>query len=145
VPDAVRRPSAREETGGPGETEAHAAALARTLKPGDVVLISGELGAGKTTWVRGACRALGVAGVVTSPTFTLAQRYTGRLPVSHLDLYRLAAVDDLDEGLVLDYLDPDGVCFIEWPERVPPSVTEHPVLRVRLSHADGDRRIIELQ
>jgi len=109
------------------------------------VLISGELGAGKTTWVRGACRALGVAGVVTSPTFTLAQRYTGRLPVSHLDLYRLAAVDDLDEGLVLDYLDPDGVCFIEWPERVPPSVTEHPVLRVRLSHADGDRRIIELQ
>lgn len=145
MPDAVRRPSAREETGGPGETEAHAAALARTLKPGDVVLISGELGAGKTTWVRGACRALGVAGVVTSPTFTLAQRYTGRLPVSHLDLYRLAAVDDLDEGLVLDYLDPDGVCFIEWPERVPPSVTEHPVLRVRLSHADGDRRIIELQ
>jgi len=145
VPDAVRRPSARVQTGGPGETEAHAAAVARTLKPGDVVLISGELGAGKTTWVRGACRALGVAGVVTSPTFTLAQRYTGRLPVSHLDLYRLAAVDDLDEGLVLDYLDPDGVCFIEWPERIPPSVTEHPVLRVRLSHADGDRRIIELQ
>lgn len=109
------------------------------------MLIFGELGAGKTTWVRGACRALGVSGVIASPTFTLARRYSGRLPVSHLDLYRLVGLDDLDEGLVLEYLDPEGVCFIEWPEHVPRSIAACPALRVRLSHAEGDRRIIELR
>jgi tRNA threonylcarbamoyladenosine biosynthesis protein TsaE len=74
------------ETAAPEETEALAAQLARRLRPGDVVLVSGELGAGKTTFVRGACRALGVQAPVTSPTFTIARRYDASVPISHLDL-----------------------------------------------------------
>ena len=77
------------ETTAAAETEALAAQLARGLTPGDIVLVSGDLGAGKTTFVRGACRALGVSGAVTSPSFTIARRYEGTVPVSHLDLYRL--------------------------------------------------------
>ena len=91
------------------ETEALGAALARTLSAGDVVLIDGDLGAGKTTFVRGACRALGVESVITSPTFTIGQRYpaTGRVRlVSHLDLYRLGSLRDEDPDLLADYLGP---------------------------------------
>ena len=77
------------ETGSPEETERVAAGIARDLRPGDVVLVTGELGTGKTTFVRGACRALGVVGPVTSPTFTIGQLHEGRVPVAHLDLYRL--------------------------------------------------------
>ena len=88
-------------TTGPQETEALAAALAAQLRPGDVVVISGDLGAGKTTFVRGACRALGVTGRVTSPTFTIARRYEdGRVPISHVDLYRLEGGHSLPHGLV---------------------------------------------
>jgi len=75
------------------ETEHLAAELARALAPGDVVTVAGELGAGKTTFVRGACRALGVEGPVTSPTYTIGHRYRGRLTVSHLDLYRFTRVE----------------------------------------------------
>ena len=81
-----------------------------------MVVVSGEVGAGKTTLIRGACRALGVEGPVTSPTFTIGQRYRGgRLPVSHLDLYRLADLEGEDPALLDDYLGPDGVAFVEWP------------------------------
>ena len=80
----------RHETSDPSQTEALGAELAAGLAAGDVVLVEGELGAGKTTFVRGACRALGVGGVVTSPTFTIGQRYPAAVPVSHLDLYRVA-------------------------------------------------------
>ena len=79
------------------ETEALGAQFAELLEPGDVVVLSGEVGAGKTTLIRGACRALGVEGPVTSPTFTIGQRYEGAsLPISHLDLYRLEGLDDED-------------------------------------------------
>jgi tRNA threonylcarbamoyladenosine biosynthesis protein TsaE len=80
-----------ETTASAAETEALGARIAADLEPGDVVLVRGELGAGKTTLIRGACRALGVEGPITSPTFTIGQRYAGRIPVSHLDLYRLGA------------------------------------------------------
>src|SRR5918997_1241200 len=98
------------------ETEQLGAELAARLTPGDVVLVSGELGAGKTTFVRGAARALGVTEQVTSPTFTIGHRYSGRLPVSHLDLYRLAGLGDEDPALLDDYIGPDSIAFVEWPE-----------------------------
>ena len=90
------------------------------LGPGDVVLVSGELGAGKTTFVRGACRALGVSGPVTSPTFTIARRYEdGRIPISHLDLYRLAGTHGEDPALLEEEIGADRVTFVEWPEAAP--------------------------
>jgi tRNA threonylcarbamoyladenosine biosynthesis protein TsaE len=128
---------------GPGETEALGAQVAERLGPGDVVLVSGELGAGKTTLIRGACRALGVEGPVTSPTFTIGQRYRGRLPVSHLDLYRLESVEGEDPALLDDYLTPDAVAFVEWPGAGQTHLTR-PTLQICLSHAGGDTREIEL-
>jgi tRNA threonylcarbamoyladenosine biosynthesis protein TsaE len=133
------------ETASAEETEALAAALAANLAPGDVVLISGDLGAGKTTFVRGAARALGVSGPVTSPTFTIGQRYEGPVPVSHLDLYRLGeGIDEEEPGLLDDYLTPDAIAFIEWPEVAAPGL-ERIALRVRIAHAGGDARRIELE
>lgn len=127
------------------ETESAGAELAERLGPGDVVVVSGDVGAGKTTLIRGACRALGVEGPVTSPTFTIGQRYGGgRLPVAHLDLYRLSGLEGEDPALLDDYLDPGAVCFIEWPAIAEPSLGDRRVLAVRLSHLGGDRRQIEL-
>lgn len=126
------------------ETEALGARIAARLGPGDLVLVSGELGAGKTTLIRGACRALGVKGPVTSPTFTIGQRYPGaRLAVSHLDLYRLEGIGDEDRALLEDYLGPEGVAFVEWPGAAEPLLSRA-ALEVRLRHTGGDRREIEL-
>jgi tRNA threonylcarbamoyladenosine biosynthesis protein TsaE len=99
----------------PEETERIAAGLAGQLALGDVVTVSGELGAGKTTFVRGAARALGVSAAVTSPTFTIGNRYRGRVDVSHLDLYRFEGVSPADWGDLEPYFD-GAVCFVEWPE-----------------------------
>jgi tRNA threonylcarbamoyladenosine biosynthesis protein TsaE len=133
-------------TSGSAETEALGAELAAQLMPGDVVLISGELGAGKTTFIRGACRALGVTAPVTSPTFTIGQRYAGRVPVSHLDLFRLAGLDHEDPGLLSDYLTPDAIAFIEWPQGEEAMLHAHARIahHVSLAHAGGDRRIVEI-
>jgi tRNA threonylcarbamoyladenosine biosynthesis protein TsaE len=133
------------ESNGAAETEALGARIAERLRPGDVVLLSGELGAGKTTLIRGACRALGIAEPVTSPTFTIGQRYAGgRLPVSHLDLYRLADLAGEDPALLADYLRADSVAFVEWPAAGEGRL-ERVVLRVRLSHVDEQRRRVELE
>lgn len=132
------------ESGSAAETEAVGAELAARLGPGDVVVVSGEMGAGKTTLVRGACRALGVEGPVTSPTFTIGQRYRGRLPVSHLDLYRLDGLEDEDPALLDDYLDAASVAFVEWPAVAEPRLGGRNVVGVRLVHIDGDRRRIEI-
>jgi len=133
------------ETAAAAETEAIGARLAAELRPGDVVVVSGELGAGKTTLVRGACRALGVEGPVTSPTFTIGQRYAGRVPISHLDLYRLEDLEEEEPALLDDYLDSEAVAFVEWPAVAEPLLAERRALEVRLSHGDGDRRRIEVQ
>jgi tRNA threonylcarbamoyladenosine biosynthesis protein TsaE len=132
-------------TGSAAETEALGAELAAMIEPGDVVVLSGEVGAGKTTLIRGACRALGIEMPVTSPTFTVGQRYEGgRLSVAHLDLYRLESLEAEDPALLDDYLGPDGVAFIEWPAIAAPALTGRRVLAVRLDHGGGDRRQIEL-
>ncbi len=134
----------RLSTTSAAETEALGARLAAGLAAGDVVVVSGELGAGKTTLIRGACRALGVEEPVTSPTFTIGQRYHGRLLVSHLDLYRLAGLEDEDPALLDDYLGADSVAFIEWPAVARPELVGRTVLEVRLEHAGGETREIEL-
>src|ERR1700716_2473563 len=97
------------------ETEALGAELAETLRPGDVVLVEGELGTGKTTFVRGACRALGAGSEITSPTFTIGQRYAAEVPISHIDLFRLRDLREEDPALLDDYLGSDAIAFIEWP------------------------------
>ena len=134
-------PEAPLQSGSAADTEAIGARLAARLAPGDTVLVSGELGAGKTTLIRGACRALGVEAPVTSPTFTSGQRYSGRVPVSHLDLFRLTSLEGEDPGLLDDYLTPDSVAFVEWPGAAEPQI-ERISHRVRIAHAGGDRRIV---
>lgn len=140
-------PERINETSTPAETEALGEAAAAVLRPGDVVLVSGELGSGKTTFVRGACRALGVTGPVTSPTFTIGRRYAGRVPISHVDLYRLEGLDDEDPALLADYLEPDAIAFVEWPERAGGGGPEavRVALRVRLEHLGGDRRRVAVR
>ena len=124
------------------ETEEVASRLATRLEPGDVVTVSGELGTGKTTFVRGACRALGVTAPVTSPTFTRGHRYEGRVDVSHLDLYRFTGLSPAEWGDLEPYFD-DAVVFVEWPEAGADALPESRVA-VRLEHAGGDRRALEL-
>jgi tRNA threonylcarbamoyladenosine biosynthesis protein TsaE len=129
------------------ETEAVAAELAQRLRPGDVVLVSGDLGAGKTTFVRGACRALGVTAAVTSPSFTIARRYDAAVPISHLDLYRLGDLRDEDPALLADELAADRIAFVEWPEVGAPAGLDpaRVVARVRLEHRGGARRLVGVQ
>ncbi len=129
------------ESSSPEETEAAAAQLAARLRPGDVVTVSGDLGAGKTTFVRGACRALGVTQPVTSPTFTIGHRYDG---VAHLDLYRFAGVSAAEWGDLEPYFDA-SIVFVEWPE-AGEGVLPAPRFRVRLRHAEDEgRRIVSIE
>jgi tRNA threonylcarbamoyladenosine biosynthesis protein TsaE len=123
-------------------TEDVAFRLAPRLRPGDVVTVSGELGTGKTTFVRGACRALGVTGPVTSPTFTIGHRYVGRVDVSHLDLYRFTGLSPAEWGDLEPYFE-DAIVFVEWPEAGAGALPEARLV-VRLEHAGGDRRALEL-
>jgi tRNA threonylcarbamoyladenosine biosynthesis protein TsaE len=132
-----------ERTRSPAETEAVGERLAAELGPGDVVLVSGELGTGKTTLIRGACRGLGVRDRVTSPTFTIGQTYRGRLPVSHLDLFRLVDLGQEDPALLDDYLTPESVGFIEWPAAAEPRL-DRITRYIEIRHAGGDEREIEV-
>jgi tRNA threonylcarbamoyladenosine biosynthesis protein TsaE len=126
----------------PGETERIAGKLARRLEPGDVVTVAGELGAGKTTFVRGACRALGVTAPVTSPTYTIGHRYEGVPDVSHLDLYRFAGVSQAEWADLEPYFE-GAIVFVEWPEA---GLAGLPPVRasVRLEHAGPRRRRIRI-
>ncbi|HEX7609179.1 MAG TPA: tRNA (adenosine(37)-N6)-threonylcarbamoyltransferase complex ATPase subunit type 1 TsaE [Solirubrobacteraceae bacterium] len=133
------------ETDGPGETETVGGELARMLRDGDVVLVRGELGAGKTTLVRGAARALGVTDPVTSPTFSIGHRYPGTgVTVSHLDLYRLAGLQEEEPELLDDYLGPGRIAFVEWPEEQAAELAGARV-RVTLTHRGGDRRRVDVE
>ena len=124
------------------ETEALAARLAARLGPGDVVTISGELGAGKTTFVRGAARALGVSGPVSSPTFTIGHRYEAPTPVAHLDLYRIAGLDPEEWGDLEPYFD-GTVAFVEWPEHGGDWLPEARAV-VTLGHVDESHRRVRI-
>jgi tRNA threonylcarbamoyladenosine biosynthesis protein TsaE len=127
------------ESSSPEETEAIAAGVAGELLPGDVVTVSGDLGAGKTTFVRGAAHALGVTAPVTSPTYTIGNRYRGTVDVSHLDLYRFEGVSDAEWGDLEPYFD-GAVCFVEWPEAAA-GVLPPVRLNVRLRHIESGRAI----
>ena len=133
-------PAVELESGSPEETEAIAARLAASLRAGDVVLVSGELGAGKTTFVRGASRALGVEARVTSPTFTIGHRYAGRVDVSHLDLYRFRGLSAAEWGDLEPYFQ-DAIVFVEWPEAGAGALPTSRA-RVRLDHVAPDRRVV---
>jgi tRNA threonylcarbamoyladenosine biosynthesis protein TsaE len=135
----------RTTTSSPAATEALGAAIAARLRPGDVVLLHGDLGTGKTTLVRGAAAALGATARVTSPTFALAHRYDGDgLQVAHLDLYRLAGLGEDDEELIADELAGGVVAFVEWPGPVEALVADRVALEVRLEHAGEDERTATL-
>jgi tRNA threonylcarbamoyladenosine biosynthesis protein TsaE len=126
----------------PEETERIAAALAGELGLGDVVTVAGELGTGKTTFVRGACRALGVTSPITSPTYTIGNRYDGRVMVSHLDLYRFTSLRDADWGDLESYFE-NAVVFVEWPE-AGKDFLPSPRAAIRLQHAGETLRLITL-
>ena len=131
------------ESDGPPSTEALGGMLAGWLAPGDLVLLRGDLGAGKTTLVRAIAHALGVRGPITSPTFTVAQRYQGDVAVTHLDAYRLGGPDDEDADLLRAAVGDDAIAFVEWPDAIlaalPPARLE-----VELQHGGGDRRLVLL-
>ena len=130
------------ETSGEAETAAAGAGLAPVLRTGDVVLLSGELGAGKTAFVRGLARALGVPEEdVTSPTFTLVQEYRAPTTVLfHVDLYRLSPREVADLGL--DEMIGEGILAIEWPDRwVDPPAAAYDV---QIEHLGGDRRVVTI-
>jgi tRNA threonylcarbamoyladenosine biosynthesis protein TsaE len=133
------------ETQTPLETETLGAQLAAGLSDGDVVLVCGELGTGKTTFVRGAAAALGVRDPVTSPTFSIGHRYKGEaITVSHLDLYRLPSLAAEDPALLDDHLGGGRIAFVEWPESGAAELAQARI-RVTLAHGGGDRRRIEVE
>ena len=135
----------RVETENAEQTEAVGADLSARLRPGDLVLVTGELGSGKTTFVRGAARAIGVTDQVTSPTFTIGHVYGGGpVEVAHIDLYRLHSLSGEDPALLDDYLTPERIGFVEWPEIAAPELGR-PAARVTIEHLGGDRRAIEVE
>jgi tRNA threonylcarbamoyladenosine biosynthesis protein TsaE len=125
------------ETSSPEETEAAGEGLGRRLRLGDLVLLKGELGAGKTTFVRGIARGLGSAALVASPTFQLVRIYPGRLQLAHVDLYRLEKGDDLRD-LGLDELLDAGAVVVEWGDRM----KGVDAAMISIEHKGGDRRLI---
>ena len=125
------------------ETERLAGRLAAELVAGDVVLVQGELGSGKTTFVRGAARALGVEGPVTSPTYTIGHRYRGRVDVSHLDLYRFEGMSHAEWGDLEEYFEA-AVVFVEWPQAGAGFLPAEKA-RVSLQHVGETRRLIMLE
>lgn len=129
----------------PEDTEALGAELAGRLRPGQVVLVEGELGAGKTTFVRGACRALGVTGAIHSPTFSIGHRYPAPVPVAHVDLFRIGDLHVEDPDLLEDYLGADTIAFVEWPrQEAELDSLGSIVARVRIEHAGEDERVVDI-
>ena len=130
-------------TSSAAETERLGAALAAHLRAGDVIGVCGELGAGKTAFIRGACAALGVAGRVTSPTFTIAHRYAGRPDVAHLDLYRFEAMSAAEWADIEPLLE-GSIAFVEWPE-VGAGFLPEARATVTLAHVDENRRSVTMR
>lgn len=133
----------RLESRGPDETRAIGARLGALLSAGDVVLLQGELGAGKTTFVQGVARGLGYDGAVSSKSFVLLGEYAGRVKLYHADLYRLEDPGQVAD-LALDEISADGVLVVEWPERAEAVLPEEHVL-VRFEVTSQDGRVIEFE
>jgi tRNA threonylcarbamoyladenosine biosynthesis protein TsaE len=128
------------------ETKALAAALAELARPGDLLLLAGDLGAGKTAFTQGYGAALGVDDLITSPTFTLVNNYEGRLELNHLDVYRLDSLAEVLDLGVPEMLDDGGVTIIEWGDSVSPALPAD-YLEIRFSFTEGDdddERVLEL-
>jgi tRNA threonylcarbamoyladenosine biosynthesis protein TsaE len=136
------RPELRCVTASANATQELAAALAPLVVDGDLLVLVGDLGAGKTAFTQGICRALGVDEPVTSPTFTLANRYQGRLVVNHLDVYRIEALAEAEDLALVELLD-DGLTLIEWGDVILPALPEDR-LDVRITFGTGDDdRVLE--
>ena len=125
-------------------TQRIGAVIGGLCQPGDLILLEGDLGAGKTALTQGIGRGLGVAGTINSPTFTLVKEYAGRLPLYHFDLYRLDGPGEVDDLGVDDYLDAGGVCVVEWAERAA-TLWPQSWLRVRLQAAGARTRRLLLE
>ncbi len=127
-----------------GETRALGERIAGQLQPGDVLLLEGDLGAGKSELTRGIARGLGVTETVTSPSFTILNVYeSGRCPLYHFDWYRLESADELYELGMDEYLGGDGIAVIEWPGQCPDAVPEN-AMRIRLEAAGKNERKIDI-
>ncbi len=121
-----------------------AAAIAELLQPSDLLVLSGDLGAGKTTFTQGVGRGLGVEAHITSPTFTIVRSYEGRLRLNHLDVYRLEQLDEVTDLGLSELLDDGSVTLIEWGDRILPVLgQDHLEVRIRLGDGDDDR-VVEL-
>jgi len=131
-------------TNSPAQTEALGAALAQRLTPGTVIAYRGDLGAGKTAFTRGLARGLGCGEIVTSPTYTIVNEYlSGRLPLFHFDMYRLASSDDLWDIGWEDYLDRGGVCAVEWSENVADAMEDAILVTIEKTGEDSRKITIE--
>lgn len=125
------------------ETLDAAAAFSHDLHPGDVVALYGDLGAGKTVFVRGIASGLGLSDDITSPTFTLIHEHSGHCMLYHMDLYRLNSIEEMHEIGIEDYLYGDGVCLIEWAEKLGTLLPRN-AIRVTITHEGGSRRRIAI-
>lgn len=125
------------------ETQQLAATLAKYLHPADVVVLTGDLGAGKTHFVQGVAQGLGISAPVTSPTFNVLLEYDeGRIPLYHFDLYRLESADQLEDIGYFDVIESDGVSFVEWGEKFPRALP-YGYLEIRIQVLpEGDRRVV---
>ena len=131
-------------THSPEETEAVGAALGKILKPGTILAYRGDLGAGKTAFTRGLAKGLGCGETVTSPTYTIVNEYlSGRLPLFHFDMYRLASSDDLWDIGWEDYLERGGVCAVEWSENVEDALED--AVSVTIEKLGEDTRRITME
>lgn len=132
-------------THSPAETEDFACAFAAGLRPGDVVAFYGDLGMGKTVFIRGLARGLSVTDPVSSPTFALVHEYRGPVPLYHFDMYRVSGWDDLQSTGFFDYLDADGVCAVEWSENIEQALPDR-TIRVEIGRGgDDDTRTITIR
>ena len=126
------------------ETLAFAAEFAGSLKSGDVVAMTGDLGAGKTVFAQGVARALGITDEITSPTFTLIHEYHGSITLYHMDLYRMNSTEEMRGIGIEDYFYGDGICLVEWAEKLEELCPDN-AIRVTLKHLEGDRREITIE